>query len=53
MLAIGGSHEQLAMLQFLMKVLQHEELLNTIATTDSDEKICDCLNKYLEELGEN
>ena len=53
MLAIGGSHEQLAMLQFLMKVFQHEELLNTIATTDSDEKICDCLNKYVEELGEN
>lgn len=53
MLAIGGSHQQLAMLQFLMKVFQHEELLNTIANSDSNEEICDCLNKYLEETGEN
>lgn len=53
MLAIGGSHEQLEMLQFLMKVFQHGELLNTLVAADSNEKICDCLNKYIDELGEN
>ena len=34
MLAISSSHDQLEMLQFLIKVFQYEKLLNNIANTD-------------------
>ena len=50
MLAIGGSHEQLEMLQFLMKVFQKGELLEKIADADSNDEICDYLNGYINEL---
>ena len=53
MLAISSSHEQLEMLQFLIKVFQYEKLLNNIAITDSSEKICNYLNQYIEELENN
>ena len=53
MLAISSSHDQLEMLQFLIKVFQYEKLLNNIANTDSSEAICNYLNQYIEELENN
>ena len=53
MLAISSSHDQLEMLQFLIKVFQYEKLLNNIANTDSSEEICNYLNQYIEELENN
>lgn len=49
MLAIGKAHEQLEMLQILMKIFKEAELLKELLEIKSSDLICKKLNDFIDE----
>lgn len=50
MLAIGGAHKQLEVLQILMRMFKEEALLKTVCDMHESDKICEMLNCYVNAL---
>lgn len=53
MLAIGGAHEHLEMLQILMQLFKEENLLKNVCEQKDTIHICEILNSYIQSIQTN